>query len=307
MKITVVIPLYNKKDTVLRALDSVLNQQILPDEIVVVNDGSTDGSEKKVENLKHPLISLIHQKNKGVSAARNKGIEVAKSEWIAFLDADDIWKVEYLETINLLQYTYRDARVLATSYISRDYKGREEPIMLYKLPFSSIHGVLSNYFEVACNSHPPIWSSAVVVNKKAIVSVGGFPDGVKDGEDLLTWAKLATKNKIAYNINPMAIYVLDESNSYQKKPTRIPEKYDFVGAELELLYLKYKTKYLRIYISHWKKMRASNYLRLGNRKKAKTEAFLAINYYPFNYKLYLYVLLTLLPKKIVFNLFKKLN
>jgi glycosyltransferase involved in cell wall biosynthesis len=84
MKITVVIPLYNKRDFIERALDSVLKQTVLPDEIIVINDGSTDGSDKIVEQLNHSLIALIHQKNSGVSAARNKGIDLAKNKWIAF-------------------------------------------------------------------------------------------------------------------------------------------------------------------------------------------------------------------------------
>lgn len=84
MYISVVIPLYNKKKAIKDALDSVLNQTVLPDEIVIVNDGSTDGSDKIIELLDHPLLILIHQKNGGVSAARNKGVETAKNEWIAF-------------------------------------------------------------------------------------------------------------------------------------------------------------------------------------------------------------------------------
>jgi glycosyltransferase involved in cell wall biosynthesis len=74
MKISVVIPLYNKRETVLRALNSVLNQTVLPEEIIVVNDGSTDGSETIVSGLNHPLVRLIFQLNEGASAARNKGI-----------------------------------------------------------------------------------------------------------------------------------------------------------------------------------------------------------------------------------------
>lgn len=94
--ISVVIPLYNKEKQIKRTLQSVLTQTFQDFEIVIVNDGSTDNSVIEVEKLKDPRIRLVHQKNAGVSAARNKGIEEAKYELIAFLDADDEWQSEYL-------------------------------------------------------------------------------------------------------------------------------------------------------------------------------------------------------------------
>ena len=90
--ISVVIPLYNKEKQIKRTLQSVLTQTFQDFEIVIVNDGSTDNSTIEVEKIKDSRIRLIHQENAGVSAARNKGIEEAKYELIAFLDADDEWK-----------------------------------------------------------------------------------------------------------------------------------------------------------------------------------------------------------------------
>ena len=86
--ISVVIPLYNKEKQIRKTLQSVLTQTFQDFEIVVVNDGSTDNSAIEVEKVKDPRIRLIHQQNAGVSAARNKGIEEARYELIAFLDAD---------------------------------------------------------------------------------------------------------------------------------------------------------------------------------------------------------------------------
>ena len=90
--ISVVIPLYNKEKYIKRAIESVLNQTFQKFEIIVVNDGSTDKSAEIVQNIKDPRIRLINQKNAGVSAARNRGIQEAKYEYIAFLDADDFWE-----------------------------------------------------------------------------------------------------------------------------------------------------------------------------------------------------------------------
>lgn len=307
MKISVIIPLYNKKDTILGALDSVLNQQVLPDEIIVVNDGSTDGSEKVVENLKHPLITVIHQKNRGVSAARNKGIELAKSEWIAFLDGDDVWKLEYIKEIKKLEKSYPDCNVLATAYKLQDYLGTNTSIILNKIPFKGTTGKLTNYFEVASCSNPPIWSSAVVVKKSAIVEIGGFPLGIKSGEDLLTWARLSVNNEIAYSLNELSFFIQDSAHTYNDKPNRIPEHEDMVGNELIKLYQLNPNIYkIKNYIAFWKKMRGSIYLRLGKRNNAFKEAISSLYYNPLNKIVYAYIILLMLPTGITNKIFKKL-
>ena len=97
--ITVVIPLYNKSAEIARAVNSVLAQSMLPREIIVVDDGSTDGSGDIVEGINSPLIRLISQENRGVSVARNVGIEAATTKWVALLDGDDMWCAD-LKTSN---------------------------------------------------------------------------------------------------------------------------------------------------------------------------------------------------------------
>ncbi|PQJ73082.1 glycosyltransferase family 2 protein [Polaribacter butkevichii] len=305
MKISVVIPLYNKKDSIITTIQTVLNQTILPEEIVVVNDGSTDGSDAIVTQFNHSLVRLIDQKNAGVAAARNKGIEEAKHEWIALLDADDIWNINYLKEIKALATQFPYCNVLATAYEMQDYKGNKTPLKLNKIPFKEDAGILINYFEVACCSHPPLWSSAIVIKKRALQDIDGFPLGIKSGEDLLTWAKLAVKNKIAYNLNPLAVFVQDSAHTYDDKPNRIPENIDVVGKELSSLYKKNKNIIcLKNYISSWKKMRASIYLRLGLRSKSVKAALEAIYYNPFNKMVYVYLCLTVIPNKILHRVLK---
>lgn len=300
MKITVVIPLYNKKDTVLRAINSVLNQQVLPDEILVINDGSTDGSEKEIENLTHPLITVIHQKNRGVSGARNKGVELAKSEWIAFLDADDEWKQEYLKEIKKLAELYPECNILATAYKLLDYLGTKTSIILNKIPFKGNIGKLSNYFEVAACSHPPLWSSAIVVKKSSLMSIGCFPLGIKSGEDLLTWARLAVNNEIAYSLKELSVFIQEVQHSKIGKPSRIPDPNDIVGTELIKLgsVNKERPQYLNQYISHWYKMRATVFIRLNLNKKSYQECLKSIKYNNKNYKAYIYLIMTILPRRI---------
>ena len=96
MKISVIIPTYNRKHTLERAIKSVLSQTFNVAEIIVVNDGSNDGTEQWLKN-KFPAITLLSQPNIGVSGARNAGIRAAKEQWVAFLDSDDEWLSDKLE------------------------------------------------------------------------------------------------------------------------------------------------------------------------------------------------------------------
>ena len=219
MDISVVIPLYNKRTTIARALLSIQRQRRQPAEIIVVNDGSTDGSEKVAEAMNVAGLRLIHQPNAGVSAARNRGIDEAKYDWIAFLDADDEWMEEYLQTIAGLNLRYPSCGVCATAYLLGDFSGNSKPVVLKKLPFDR-EGMLFNYFDVASCSSPPLWTSAVCVKKSSLAAVGGFPAGVRSGEDLLTWARLAAGNAIAYARQPLAVFWKGLSLIHISEPTR---------------------------------------------------------------------------------------
>lgn len=295
--ISVVIPLYNKEKQIAHTLQSVFNQTFQDFEIVIVDDGSTDGSVAVVEKFSDSHIRLIHQKNAGVSAARNRGIEEAKGDLIAFLDADDEWKSEYLATQYSLYQKYPDCSAFACNYEFRDTEGKNSSTIIRKLPFTGEDGVLSNYFEVASCSHPPIWTSAVMVKKQAIQAIGGFPVGIKSGEDLLTWARLAVNGGIAYSRTPLAVFHV-EGYAISEKPKRLPAEPDVVGRELHMLLEQYPSRGLRLYNALWHKMRSSIYLRLNMRKSSISEAFIALKYSPFNYKLYVYIFLNLLPKKL---------
>lgn len=276
MQISVVIPLYNKKDGVGRALQSVFNQTLQADEIIVVNDGSTDGSEEIVASLQHPLIKLVNQTNAGVSAARNKGIALAKSEWIAFLDADDTWETKFLETICSLHKNFTECSILATSYLLQYNNGHKLPIKLRKLSFKTeYYGIIENYFEVAASSDPPLWTSAIVVKKNSLVNIGGFPKGITSGEDLLTWAKLIDKSKIAYSTIPLAVFTQNEDLK-----ARIPQLPDYVGYSLKVMLTENRDdcKHLRNYISLWHKMRISGFLENNYRKNALMELLKSVKY-----------------------------
>ena len=308
MRISVIIPLYNKKESITTTLESVFGQTLQPEEVIVVNDGSTDGSEKIVKALNHPLVKLVNQSNMGVSSARNKGIEQAVGDWISFLDADDIWMSEYLERIIILHNEFPECKILASSYLIQNKLNIRKEIVLNRMPFAGEYGKLNNYFEVSSVSHPPIWSSAVVVEKDILKRLGGFPPGVRSGEDLLTWAKLASESEIAYLRKPLSVFIQDDEHSYFGYPTRIPQEPDIVGSELITLARNHPDKTgIREYVSLWFKMRSSVYLRFGMKRKAFLQAVRSLVFNPLNYRVYAYLLMLPLPLFCVHRIFRKLG
>lgn len=293
--ISVIIPLYNKADSISQALDSVLAQSYQDFEVVVVDDGSTDGGAAVVERYADPRIRLVRQANAGVSAARNKGIAEARGEHVAFLDADDVWMPGFLEEIAALQREYPKCRAQATNYIFNS-NGVKSPTILRRLPFKGELGVLTNYFEVASCSHPPVWTSAVCIERVLLQEIGGFPVGIKSGEDLLTWARIAVRTQWAYSMRALAQYNLGEGYDKKNLPPRRQDEGDPVGKALKSIYKDNpKMTGLRKYISHWHKMRASVAIRYGERRETLKEVGYSLKYNPLNYKVALFGVLALLP------------
>ena len=218
-----------------------------------------------------------------MSAARNLGIAEARGEYIALLDADDEWRPEYLATIAALIRKYPQCDVFATNYSHVDSNGKTFPTILRKIPFDGDDGILYNYFEVASVSSPPICSICITARKEAFQSVGGFPLGIKSGEDLLTWARLAARYKIAYTKKQLAVFNV-EGYDRNERPKRIPAENDTVATELLKLKDEFNPSNINQYISFWHKMRAVIYMRLGMRSKSIKEAFKAVRYNPLNWK-----------------------
>ncbi len=302
---SVVIPLYNKEATVARAIQSVLNQTLQDFEIVVVNDGSTDKGPDIVSAIKDSRIRLIHQENQGVSAARNKGIVEAKYDLIAFLDADDEWLSEFLETIRRMIMKYPDCALYATRYFLKAPSGNQSPALVRGLA-DAFEGVLNNYFQIAVSGAPPVWSSATCARKNALLAVGSFPVGVKSGEDLLTWARIAAHFQVAYSMKCLAIFYQTTSCIYVTPPRRVPEIFDVVGIGLDALLniiSRDQRHALNSYCAQWHKMRASCYLRLDMQSKARSEIYHALKY-SFNLRMIFYLILSFMPLSFIHWSFK---
>lgn len=292
--------MYDAAGTIARAVRSVLRQTVQDVEIIVVNDGSKDDGPSIVEAINDPRIRLLHQKNRGVSVARNRGISESRSGLIAFLDADDAWLPGFLEKIRELADRFPECGLYATRYFYQDPPGRKKAAAIRGVP-EDFEGILTDYFDIAARSNPPVCASAVCARKDALHRTGGFVEGVLSGQDLLAWAKLAADFTVAYSMKPLAIYYTDIDAVCRNRPARPPQRHDVVGEQLGLLFRKCAPsmrKSLGRYCAHWHKMRCSSFLRLGMRRNARREIEAAMRH-SLDHQVFLYWFASFLPEKAI--------
>jgi glycosyltransferase involved in cell wall biosynthesis len=188
-KVSVIIPTYNRGDVVLRALRSVFAQDHAVDQVIVVDDGSTDDTIERVER-NFPEVELIVQTNHGVSHARNRGIERARNEWLAFLDSDDEWlpgkitaQLSAIVSDGISRVCHsdeiwvRNGRRVNPMHKHRKYGG---DIFLYCLP--------------RCVMSP----SSVVLHRSVVEAVGGFDETLPVCEDYDLWLRIASQTTVLY-------------------------------------------------------------------------------------------------------------
>ncbi len=205
--VSVVVPLYNKRRWVQRALDSIAAQTLSDIEVIVVDDGSTDGSDQVVEQYPDPRFRLIRQENAGPGAARNRGLKECRAELIAFLDADDEWLPNYLETFaGELERLGPDVVAISCSFLNgaddtssanmwsgrgisngrcRTDAGTDPFLLTHRLSFTS--------------------PCCTMVRREVIRRWGGFYDRDKClyGEDSFLWLKILLNETVAYDLSPL--------------------------------------------------------------------------------------------------------
>ena len=203
-RFSIIVPLYNKADFVRKTLESIVHQTFQDYEVIIVNDGSTDNSLDVVEELFERFeildfrFKILDQKNAGVAAARNNGVAKSKGEYVCFLDADDWWEANMLEEMDKLITDYSDAGLYCTNYVY--YKPGKTHVAL-KLERGYI-----NYPAAYLHGEMPVWTGAACMPRRVFDEMGGFPVGIKLGEDFLLWAKIALKYKVAFCEKPLAYY-----------------------------------------------------------------------------------------------------
>ena len=212
--ISVVIPLYNKEQSIASTLQSVLAQTYTDYEVIIVDDGSTDNSlqvvREKVRESGKSRIKIIHQENEGVSAARNRGIIEAQGEYIAFLDADDLWTPDYMETLMRLIKDYPNAGLYSIGY---------EEINANIIPSTcrSYEKHVRGFVEHPWSAKIGVCTGSVAANRERLIKVGLFDTRMTHGEDLDMWWRLILDGGLVVDTKCCAFYRQDTENRAMNK------------------------------------------------------------------------------------------
>ncbi|MHC4551242.1 MAG: glycosyltransferase family 2 protein, partial [Planctomycetota bacterium] len=209
MKISVVIPAYNAERTIGRAIDSVLAQTRAADEVIVVDDGSTDGTADVVRGYGEKVM-LIQQENAGVSVARNKGIEAATSDWIAFLDSDDEWLPEKLKLQSNHLQRHPDLKWTYGNFYKKQGYLQQIPAHVSPGLSSFLNDEVFDDYLTAYANYGYAWTGTLMIQRDVFGVVGAFEPGMKRAQDTDLWFRIAYQfPQIGYVSEPLAIYHLD--------------------------------------------------------------------------------------------------
>lgn len=205
---SIIMPLYNKAPYVRKAIESVVRQSCRTWDLWVIDDGSMDGSAAEVERFSDERIHLVRQANTGVGAARNRGVALSgDAPYLCFLDADDWWEHTYLEEMAALIGRYPDAGVYGTGYyIVKNGRRRVAPIGVDK---GFTEGEIDYCKVYAASLCMPLWTGAVCMPRNIFEEQGGFPEGIRLGEDFILWVHTALKHKVVLLNKPLSNYNQD--------------------------------------------------------------------------------------------------
>lgn len=240
---SVVIPLYNKSHTIIKTLQSVIDQTYKNFEIIIINDGSTDNSIEVIQQyFSDKRIKIFNQPNRGVSAARNKGVEVSNGEWISFLDGDDEWHPSYLSIIKKAIELYPQAGMICTGGIIKDINKHDIHYRIASKYLNQIKEV--NFFE-----NPSVFShsSGLSVKKSIFKETHGFPIGMKCCEDFACTQSIALITHTIYIGLPISKYnggVAGQITSIDK--------------ETQIKYIKYVAEYYNIVMNNYNSNNCNN-------------------------------------------------
>jgi len=194
INISVIIPTFNRKDLVTRAIESVVNQTLQPYELIVIDDGSTDGTSEIIKS-EFPQIKYIWQENTGISNARNLGIQNSKGNWIAFLDSDDEWLPKKLEyQFNAIQ-TNSEFQIFHTNEIWIRNGKRVNP--------KNKHQKYGGHIFEKCLPLCVISPSSVLIKKDIFKKYGLFDTALPACEDYDMWLRICAFLPVYYLEEPL--------------------------------------------------------------------------------------------------------
>ncbi|HEX8673600.1 MAG TPA: glycosyltransferase family A protein [Longimicrobium sp.] len=198
---SVVIPLYNKERTIHRTVASVLAQTYRDFELIVVDDGSTDGSVAEVRRATDARLRLLTQANRGPGPARNAGIEAARHDWIAFLDGDDVWFPEHLAELDRIRTLHPAAGLIGTACVVSDREGRFDVPPAAEPCIEEI-----DYIASVGRGSRPLCASTAAIHRDVYRSAGGFLP-LPSGQDSEYWVRIALARPVACSTRVTGVYV----------------------------------------------------------------------------------------------------
>ncbi len=211
---SVVIPVYNNRVTLARTVASVLVQRYTFFELIIVDDGSTDDSLSAIAAIDDSRLRRITQANAGPGLARNAGVAASQSDWVAFLDGDDIWLDDHLEELDSIRRAHPEAGLIGTAFVvapagavPEGMRGRNGNIRVVR------------YFDAVGNGEDVLISSTAAVQKAAWRDVGGF-SAYPSGEDTNLWVRIALRWPVAASTKVTAIYVTGTGGISDRQKTR---------------------------------------------------------------------------------------
>lgn len=237
MRVSVIIPLFNKSPYVERALASVAAQSFTDFEVVVVNDGSTDDGANIVASLSDPRIRIFHQENAGPGAARNRGLREARGDLVAFLDADDEWLPDYLaESVRLLDQS-REAATVTSGYFEFPSDASTERMWRSR-------GLQEGMMRVSGETDPALVVSVLaymspcttIARKDIVRKFGGFfeRDRCAYAEDAHLWLNVLLNHPVLVNLTPLARVHFEASGATQtRRQARPVEPFLLQPGEIE--------------------------------------------------------------------------
>jgi len=249
--VSVIIPLYNKEDFIIESIKSVLDQTFKEFEVIVINDGSNDGSLKISSSIKDHRVKIISIENSGVSIARNIGLQNAKYQWVAFLDADDWWKPTFLEEMINTTKQYNQHGIFASgrSHVFNTHIER------YKNPFLPKDGQtgILNYFQVISKYLPLINSSNALIKKSLINEVGNFNKLQNKREDHDLWMRLSFLEKTVFVNKNLSHYRNTEEFTASSKDYKALDFCEYLRTIIDLKsnYSKREDIYFKMYCNRF--------------------------------------------------------
>jgi len=206
-KISVVIPVYNKAKYIQATVNSVLQQTFKDFELIIIDDGSTDNSAEIINSFDDNRIKFITQKNNGVANARNKGVQIAQTELICFLDADDLWYDNHLEEIWHLSTSFPAAAFYATAY-QIQHHGH---IKKYVYPFEQQRQLIDKFYQYD-KGIALFYISNFAVKKSIFIQESGFKSQIH-AEDTDFFLRLSLKYPMAYSKEVTMLHINEAENS----------------------------------------------------------------------------------------------